>query len=62
MSRDRANILRPAFVRDVNKIMNIPYYTRYADKTQVFSLHKNDDNLELFDCVDGDRAAAARKA
>lgn len=43
MSRDRANILRPAFVRDVNKIMNIPYYTRYADKTQVFSLHKNDD-------------------
>lgn len=40
---DRANLWRPAFVRDVEKIMHIPYYNRYADKTQVFSLYKNDD-------------------
>ncbi len=43
MNRDRANLWRPAFVRDTEKIMNIPYYNRYADKTQVFSLYKNDD-------------------
>lgn len=42
-SNDRANLWRPAFVRDVEKIMNIPYYNRYSDKTQVFSLYKNDD-------------------
>ena len=40
---DKANLWRPAFVRDVEKIMHIPYYNRYADKTQVFSLYKNDD-------------------
>ncbi|MGN1372541.1 MAG: deoxyguanosinetriphosphate triphosphohydrolase family protein [Candidatus Coproplasma sp.] len=42
-ARDRATVLRPAFVRDIDKIINCPYYNRYADKTQVFSLHKNDD-------------------
>lgn len=42
-SHDRANLWRPAFVRDTEKIMHIPYYNRYADKTQVFSLYKNDD-------------------
>jgi len=42
-SHDRANLWRPAFVRDSEKIMHIPYYSRYADKTQVFSLYKNDD-------------------
>lgn len=41
--RDKANIWRPAFVRDCEKIMNIPFYNRYGDKTQVFSLYKNDD-------------------
>lgn len=41
--RDVATILRPPFVRDADKIINCPYYNRYADKTQVFSLHKNDD-------------------
>lgn len=41
--RDKESVLRPAFVRDVEKIMNIPYYLRYGDKTQVFSLQKNDD-------------------
>lgn len=42
-NRDKANLWRPAFARDVEKIMNIPYYNRYADKTQVFSFMKNDD-------------------
>lgn len=42
-SKDKANLWRPAFVRDVEKIMNLPYYNRYSDKTQVFSLYKNDD-------------------
>ena len=43
MDHDRANLWRPAFVRDCEKIMHIPFYNRYADKTQVFSLYKNDD-------------------
>lgn len=42
-TRDRATVLRPPFVRDIDKIINCPYYNRYADKTQVFSLHRNDD-------------------
>lgn len=42
-SHDKANLWRPAFVRDVEKIIHMPYYNRYADKTQVFSLYKNDD-------------------
>lgn len=33
---DRASIWRPAFVRDIEKIIHLPYYNRYADKTQVF--------------------------
>lgn len=43
MSRDKATVMRPAFVRDIEKIINCPYYNRYTDKTQVFSLYKNDD-------------------
>lgn len=42
-NHDKANIWRPAFVRDIEKIMHIPYYNRYSDKTQVFSFYKNDD-------------------
>lgn len=42
-SHDKANLWRPAFVRDVEKIMHSPYYNRYTDKTQVFSLYKSDD-------------------
>ncbi len=34
---------RPAFVKDCEKIMHMPLYNRYSDKTQVFSLYKNDD-------------------
>ena len=40
---DRNKLLRPAYVRDIDKIMHAPYYNRYADKTQVFSFYKNDD-------------------
>ncbi|MBE5747464.1 MAG: HD domain-containing protein [Clostridiales bacterium] len=40
---DYSSVLRGAFVRDVDKILNCPYYNRYSDKTQVFSLYKNDD-------------------
>lgn len=31
------------FIRDIDKIMQSPYFSRYADKTQVYSLFKNDD-------------------
>lgn len=41
--RDKSTFLRPAFIRDIEKIMHSPYYNRYADKTQVFSFYKNDD-------------------
>jgi len=34
---DRESVWRPAYVRDVDKIMYSPYYNRYTDKTQVFS-------------------------
>lgn len=40
---DRSNIWRPAFVRDVEKILHMPAYSRYAGKTQVFSFRSNDD-------------------
>lgn len=43
MNRDKNTLLRPSFVRDCEKIMHLPMYNRYADKTQVFSLYKNDD-------------------
>ncbi len=40
---DDGSVWRTAFIRDIDKIMNCPYYNRYADKTQVFSFYKNDD-------------------
>ena len=40
---DRGTVWRPDFSRDVDKILHCPYYNRYSDKTQVFSLLKNDD-------------------
>jgi len=40
---DSPSVWRTNFIRDIDKIMNCPYYNRYADKTQVFSLRKNDD-------------------
>ena len=43
MDHDIANLWRPAFVRDCEKIIHCPYYNRYSDKTQVFSFYNNDD-------------------
>ena len=40
---DKESVWRPAYVRDVDKILHSPYYNRYTDKTQVFSFYKNDD-------------------
>ncbi|WP_165060304.1 deoxyguanosinetriphosphate triphosphohydrolase family protein [Adlercreutzia sp. ZJ154] len=40
---DQATLTRPAFMRDVEKIVNLPAYNRYSGKTQVFSLVENDD-------------------
>lgn len=34
---------RPAFVRDIDKILHVAPYNRYAGKTQVFSFVRNDD-------------------
>lgn len=42
-AHDEATLTRPAFARDIEKIINIPAYNRYADKTQVFSFVENDD-------------------
>ena len=39
----RITIWRPAFAHDIDRIIHCPYYNRYSDKTQVFSLIKNDD-------------------
>ena len=38
-----APVWRPKFAKDIDRIMYSPYYNRYTDKTQVFSLVKNDD-------------------
>lgn len=35
--------LRPAFVRDVDRILNNAFYNRCMDKTQVFPFFRNDD-------------------
>ena len=40
---DKPFLWRPVFVSDTEKILHNPYYNRYSDKTQVFSLYKNDD-------------------
>ncbi|HIZ46000.1 MAG TPA: HD domain-containing protein [Candidatus Olsenella pullistercoris] len=41
--RDRDSALRPAFVRDAEKVVHLPAYNRLAGKTQVFSFRANDD-------------------
>ena len=43
VTTDQATVWRPPFVHDIDKIMHCPYFNRYTDKTQVFSLLKNDD-------------------
>lgn len=40
---DRITIWRPNFAHDIDRIIHCPYYNRYSDKTQVFSLIRNDD-------------------
>ena len=42
-TRDEQTLMRPAFVRDIEKTLNVPAYNRYAGKTQVFSFRQNDD-------------------
>ena len=37
------SVWRPNFAKDIDRILYSPYYNRYTDKTQVFSLIKNDD-------------------
>ncbi|MBO5280193.1 MAG: HD domain-containing protein [Clostridia bacterium] len=43
LSKDAPTVWRPTFVHDIDKIIHCPFYNRYTDKTQVFSLYKNDD-------------------
>lgn len=43
LKKDVPTVWRPTFVHDIDKIMHCPFYNRYTDKTQVFSLCKNDD-------------------
>ena len=40
---DASTLLRPAFVRDAEKIIHTPAYNRLNGKTQVFSFRANDD-------------------
>ena len=40
---DQPKIYRMPFSKDADKILNSLFYSRYADKTQVFSFFRNDD-------------------
>lgn len=37
------DLVRPAFVRDVDRVLNNAFYNRCVDKTQVFPFYRNDD-------------------
>ena len=41
--KTKKSSLRTEGIIDIEKILYLPFYNRYADKTQVFSLYKNDD-------------------
>ena len=43
IDKDKNTVLRPSFSRDIDKILHLPLYNRYNDKTQVFSFYQNDD-------------------
>lgn len=43
IEHDKATLTRSAFGRDIEKVINVPAYNRYAAKTQVFSFIQNDD-------------------
>lgn len=40
--KEKEDPLRPPFFHDTDRILHSPVYTRYIDKTQVFSLMRND--------------------
>lgn len=40
---EKFRIQRPNFAKDCERILYCRFFNRYADKTQVFSLYKNDD-------------------
>ncbi|MBP5313342.1 MAG: HD domain-containing protein, partial [Eggerthellaceae bacterium] len=42
-NHDAATVIRSAFARDIEKILNVPAYNHYSDKTQVFSFVENDN-------------------
>lgn len=42
-THDKPSLWRPTFIRDCEKILHLPLYNRYSDKTQVFSFYSNDD-------------------
>ena len=48
---DKGTLMRPAFMRDTEKILHLPAYTRYAGKTQVFSFRSNDDPCHAAVCT-----------
>ncbi len=41
--KEKFHVSRPNYVKDVERIIHSRFYNRYSDKTQVFSLYKNDD-------------------
>ena len=41
--KETLSVWQTPFIQDIDKIMHCPYFSRYADKTQVYSLFKNDD-------------------
>ena len=43
VNRYTPTLWRPVYVEDVERVLNNPFYNRYADKTQVFSFTHNDD-------------------
>ena len=42
-AKENFRVQRPNFAKDCERILYCRYFNRYADKTQVFSLYKNDD-------------------
>lgn len=41
--KEEENDFRPSFYRDIDRIINFNSYTRYLNKTQVFSFNENDN-------------------
>lgn len=61
-----AALVRPPFVRDVDRVLNNAFYNRCMDKTQVFPFYQNDDltrrsfHLQLVSRISRKVAAALR--